>query len=104
MTITELITALERAERPSPELDLAIGLAVYPNTTGNTVYPFYTSSIDAALTLVTGPTWRVALVERPNRRWGASILRVLPDDGECPEIEAPTPALALCIAALKART
>ena len=107
MTLPDLIAALERAEGPSPYLDEVIDdmalergwrqeRATYHGLT-------YTSSIDAALTLVpVGRDWHVqknpsvsaawALVEMPDRtQWGTNMHK------------AATPAIALCIAALKAR-
>jgi len=55
--------------------------------------PHYTTSIDAALTLVSGPDWRLAKSKR-----GATA-----GIGKGNYVDAATPALALCIAALRAR-
>ncbi len=62
--------------------------------------PHFTTSIDAALTLVPeGWIWTLAMVG------GRAEARLLAGDtiSKCELAYAPTPALALCIAALKAR-
>ena len=96
----ELIAALERAEGPSRELDAHIwksdGCRVAP-------VPRYTSSLDAALTLVPeGEAWLVGWDDENH----ANVF-VLPSPTSRPTgyhaQGAATPAIALCIAALKAR-
>ncbi len=116
-----LIAALEAATEGSRELDDAVFLATHPDqgTTSEDgeywyaahldedggpwmLLPFYTTSLDAALTLVPeGWGWTI--------EWD-SITAVRPPDSEGDDDLAiwgltpnGTPALALCIAALKAR-
>lgn len=113
--MTNLISRLESASDGSRELDLAVAMATgqslaesdYPTyayhgdkavwewSTGET--PHYTTSLDAALTLV--PEGYVSVSAAINER-GQSSMRI----GK-PYVSgnAATPALALCIAALKAR-
>lgn len=67
----------------------------------------FTTSIDAALTLVP-EGWRVAYLweaVKPEDRpwWGAQLSRDKPYKTMSPVLGKETPALALCIAALKAR-
>ncbi len=92
MTITELIAALEAAEGPSRVLDYKIAKEVNP-----TRHLLYTSSIDAALTLVPrGRLWSIGcLVKAPG------YVVVLDNDKR--SHRGATPALALCIACLSAR-
>lgn len=113
--LSALIERLEKATGPDRELDLAIALAVCPNVlvakrdtlTGalrDYTYWEYTASIDAALTLVP-PEWMWALHGGKGSCLGAQLN--LPDV-ETPEVEifvddAASVAIALCIAALKAR-
>lgn len=103
----DLIARLEKATGPDRELDWAISEAL------NVAALEYTSSIDAALTLVpegwllqlsdwedrqlrdAGP-WQVVLVQRGKR---GDMRHAF--DARCDH--APTAALALVIAALKAR-
>ena len=108
----ELIARLEAATGPCRELDAAIAEAIghtvkydkdHPRDT--TPYyqpvpdyswqpvPTYSASIDAALTLV--PSTMNATID--TRKPAAATL-----GGEW--VYAPTPALAICIAALKARS
>ena len=121
MTITELITALEKATGPSRELDCFIalaagrarGVALRDMQTGPTdsqkswmassvvqkgawFHPErYTASIDAALTLVPeGWEWELAW----NNNMAYATFGIAPIEGESPSL-----AIALCIAALKAR-
>lgn len=66
--------------------------------------PRYTASIDAALTLVPeGVEWRLGSA---SHRKGFVVTFWLPGDGGLVRIhvDAPTPALTLCIAALRARS
>lgn len=131
----DLIKRLEEATEGSPKLDLAIlnsvsghewrfcmaGRAVTwdrygPDAAGNPVCSLepYTTSLDAALTLVP-QGWRWQVSDRaPKPHVGRAFL----NNGEmqlagigggrnpkfkASEVTAYTPALALCIAALKAR-
>lgn len=127
MTIEELIARLEAATGPCRELDVAISVAVgrddettllrYTNGTekrvptsrncwgGQVDSPRYTASIDAALTLVPeGFCWEVRKGYVPE----ATVWQIgcEYDEGSgrtLPHAQAPTPAIALCIAALRAR-
>ena len=124
----ELIERLERATEGSRGLDARVGIAAngkmlrHPNVRGSWIWPHYTTSIDAALTLV--PEGWGAKITIPKGRSGAASV-FDPSNGEewgqngllqdragnRPDLiefsrtfkHAATPALALCIAALKAR-
>lgn len=60
--------------------------------------PKYTASLDAALSLVervSPPTVRPGFQQEPDGSWCAGILRIEPDEGECPTAKAPTAPLAI---------
>lgn len=124
MTREELITALETATGPCRELDAQIAMAAGiapavafrpcvspdPGTFGVGAYdtwvaPLYTASVDAALMLVPeGFCWEVRKGYVPE----ATVWQIgcEYDEGSgrtLPHAQAPTPAIALCIAALRAR-
>lgn len=128
MTLSDLITRLEQATAGSRELDAAIWTMHDPEVFGHVQRialalnreslarqtshiemrsPHYTTSLDAALMLVPeGMTYQLWGAELPLRsRPGAAIFA--PGAGQSmPGLRmysAPTLALALCIAALKAR-
>jgi hypothetical protein len=128
MTREELIAALEKAEGPSRELDCDIFVATahspfvsyYPDCVLASLggfaarveieeIPKYTTSIDAALTLVP-EGWALYRINQyhdnknPAWGWGGTLRNYLtPEIGvEVGESRASL-ALALCIAALKAR-
>ena len=131
MTLPELIAALEAATEPSRELDAEIAIAVRlapegpgwwrskPTWTwkhashGPNVEPWaapnYTASLDAALTLVPGGLfWGVSAGKLTPREplYGASILA--PKDNALGDVlgegeSSASAAIALCIAALRAR-
>jgi len=98
--LAKLIERLEAATGPDRELDEMIRVALgYPPKPWN-----YTSSIDSAMTLVDGNLWTMDSWSGP--AWSAGIWSpfthrwlVYCDKDR----RRPTPALALCIAALKAR-
>jgi hypothetical protein len=99
MTLSELIAKLEEAEEGSRELDCEIYVAL-----GNPLLravgkaPRYSSSLDAALTLVPEGSYAKLQIGRNHAKGWAWV--------ELRDVEAvarSTPALALCIAALKAR-
>jgi len=124
----ELITRLEKATGPDRGLDCRIAHAVKPIQFDDTygpetwddqqwrmaagIYqiPLYTKSIDAALTLVPdGWTWECTEFDKAKYRAtlsfkgnGAAPERTV-DSCDVDGKDAPTPAIALCIAALKAR-
>lgn len=120
MTHAELIATLEAATGPSRELDLHIcRVALNSEPLGHAAglpdellldQPFgpffrYTSSIDAALTLVPeGLRWRVSYV--PVHQFASASVSdgsiFSPNTKEW-EGKHTTPAIALCLAALKAR-
>ncbi len=130
--LNALIERLSRATGPDRELDAAIAVAikggridwildgitketfpvrVYPDTTGVTArgelqaaVPRYTSSIDAAMTLVP-EGWNWELSNNPPSAWMCES-GYNPDtyNGETAQANARTPAIALTIAALSART
>lgn len=67
--------------------------------------PAYTDSIDAALALterVLPETVRTGFQQNPDKSWHAVILRVEPDEGDCPYAAAPTAPLAILAATLSA--
>lgn len=118
MTKEELIAALEKATGPSEELDLAVATWCFENgAIGGVNYDpqlwllrneGFVYSIDAAVTLVPetdGRRWYEI-----GQAWSQAVARVRvyppnPWEGRTREAtaEAATPALALCIAALRAR-
>ena len=124
MTTAELIEKLERADGPSRELDEAIYelmggcnhkrtkyyavqsdtgftcLDCGKDTYGAKYAPSYTASIDAAMTLVPeGWSYTVAWLHRNGRATVAMFHAKLNEQ----RAESQTPAIALCIAALKAK-
>lgn len=128
MTTAELIEKLERADGPSRELDAEIAQTLSlpwdyaadwgPRGRDIQVAHRYTASIDAALTLVP-EGWRIAgFVEYGHgMKWkGRIYCALVPSDlSHLPRTyaahsaaavrcdHAATPAIALCIAALKAK-
>ena len=104
---TNLIARLETAEGPSRELDYQIQRLVFsPMTNGNPVREF-TRSLDAAVSLVPeGYRWSIESSEKGLLSPVRPTASVGVDDPNAPNGDmyfAPTPVLALCIAALKAR-
>lgn len=103
MSKDELLAALEAATGPSRELDAEIGALLPPPPKDNGAvvwWPYYTASIDAALSLVEkgaeyaiSTLYGIAQVEMPLNMEEPHIVRR--DDGNVP--------LAICAAALKAR-
>ncbi len=109
MNIEELIAALEAATGPSWDLDAEIwlqsdGLRRSGNVPSYTVnVPYYTSSLDAALTLVPkGWAWMTGCA--PGEGFFAE-LQTMEDGGPYREASAVASSapIALCIAALRAR-
>ena len=107
----ELIKRLESATEGSRELDAAIimsGLHVSMPDDPVGWPPKFTTSIDAALTLVpAGRPW--SITQQSSGVGYFADIAIKDDDGwwfeaDGPGSEAPTPALALCIAALRARS
>ena len=99
--LSALLTALEAATEGSRELDeriaLYVGWAVQPDGQAQAGMPAYSTSLDAALTLVPdAETVRVWLTIGAPGAW-ASI------DPSVPH-KAATPALAMCCAALRTRS
>lgn len=126
----ELIAALERAEGPSEELDARILSAIYAPDAVVRQSPFngawclykdgserlvdgsniprrdknYTSSIDAALTLVPeGWIWGIGTEAEGGPRFRAGLSKHNADGWDDRHGVSCSPAIALCIAALKAR-
>lgn len=114
----DLIRRLEEATGPSKELDREIALASYPNEAGIWIDCDYTASLDAAVALVPeGWTWTVT--SKKGRAiahmcadyddddapviWSRRPLGRRPTQAEREACYVATPALALVIAALKAR-
>ena len=96
-----LIARLEAATEGSRELDGEIYSAMSGKATGLNNADDYTTSIDAALTLVPeGYDWDVG---RLNGRYIADVSRKVSEEGWLNQhARGPSSALALCIAALKA--
>lgn len=104
----DLITRLEQATEGSEKLDVAIGREWYgygPDDPLWHMMPF-SRSLDAALTLVPGG-WRVYAIQQEylsaNSLWFAGLDQLPPVRYQSVLAKAPTPALALCVAALRAR-
>ena len=112
-TLEELIARLEAATGPSRKLDATIDIAVNGGTAADLAYVLedvertlrphrYTASIDAAMTLVPDDAcWTVSVPRQPDmsgKRYWASLR------SNHPGARGSTPAIALCIAALKARS
>jgi hypothetical protein len=97
--MTDLIERLERATGPDPQLDVDIFFeAVWTGQGDERTAPAYTESMDAALTLLGDRDWEAKTA--PHRKGG--IARVVEMERTI-WAEAASPAIALCIAALKAR-
>lgn len=99
----ELIERLEGLTGPNFEIEQEIGRLMNPNATRLSVFPAYTASIDAAMTLVPeGYVWSINTFAEPSR---ASAYLVRHDNCYVRTNEqfCATPAIALCIAALKAK-
>jgi len=112
----DLIARLERATEGSRELDFEIAeyldkIGVKYATTIEGHTPEWTQSLDAALSLVPEPkklAWGVGTMKRdgdPKITYAANCRRFGRIDAGQPlfDAEAATPALALCVAALRAR-
>jgi hypothetical protein len=104
-----LIARLEAATEGSRELSVNIyetlGLPPLYGTTIDRLYPDYTTSIDAALSLIP-EGWVVANIsQNDNRLWWTSLNRGYRSSYDATAIagDCATPALALVIAALRAR-
>ncbi len=121
MTHQELIAALTEATGHDAELDKAIAFAVgwvfrptdsmlrwiSPDNIPHSLPPEFTKSIDAAMTLVE-PEWRVYAIQEeyitPRGNWFAGLDHRTEHYKNGSMIgKSSTPAIALCIAALKAR-
>lgn len=97
--LLELAERCEKATGPDRHLNLAIANAIYGDDLAppGTSYAF-TSSLDAAMTLVPeGQEWAGGFED------GAAFAHVHVPGEYAELIEAATPALALCAAALRAR-
>ncbi len=117
VTVSELIAALEKAEGPDPILDAAIMQSLRPEVTFRAehnawfyqigdvpvrvrVEP-YTSSIDAVLPLVPAGAWWEISAPYGEKHLARSSMYI---EGKCAGYSRhKIPAIALCIAALKAR-
>lgn len=107
--MSDLIARLEAATGPDRELDRAIAkaLGVMPlyemrGQIGGS-WPDCTASIDAALTLVPeGWLWQVEWIGHQTRKRVGNCILWQPHEPALSG-QAATPALAICIAALRAR-
>lgn len=102
LTNNELIAALEKATGPDSELDYEIRMAIW--TKPKSIPKPYTSSIDAALTLVP----ESACFRLTYKPCGKTDCVVMKKEFSTPyfyeeTVDAATPAIAICIAVLKAR-
>ena len=103
--MVELIEGLEAAAGPSTKLDEMIVVALSGQDPmdfdGPWDAPAYTASLDAAMTLIPeGADWMADNFDGPHdRRCTATIYA----GGPGHEASGSSPALALCIAALRAR-
>lgn len=109
--LLDLAERCERATGPDRELDYELAMVAGYTEIGHRVYrdpqgkyygsaPYYTRSIDAAMTLVPeGAEWECGTAHLVNRGWANVITRDRESKGK-----AATPALALCAAALRARS
>lgn len=110
MTIRELIERLEKAEGPSYALECDIAKHVDDYSVRKSV-PNYTASIDAALTLVPeGMCYSIEMrgnyvcAEVFRYRWGLTGGKYdIYFSEEGGHFRDPSPAITLCIAALKAQ-
>ena len=103
----ELIERLEKATGPDRELDEAVERAIFDEGKEwrSAHLPYFTASLDAALTLVPeGYRWLVgnAWKDKHGSCPAMATVALAGDYGTRPT-SAATPAIALCIAALKAR-
>ena len=115
--MTDIIERLEAATEGSRELDSACGDAIgWTRWASLEDCPHYTTSIDAALTLLDENwAWIISkVIDLVAMRQGyTAVIECLDGTGDverpmqirkAAEVVAATPALALCIAALKAKT
>lgn len=104
--IVDLIARLEKATGPSLELDMAIALMLHPKGSWSD-WPRFTLSIDAALTLVPQQEFLVWSLWCAIGSYSCNIHISgggWSDDRTLgTSAGAKTPAIALCIAALRAR-
>lgn len=103
---TELLAALDAATGPSRELDYAIAAAVgWPDAPYSKQHARrYTESMDAALTLVpVERMWFVGHMDPSDMRYAATISEIGNIGAASWRGVHATPALALCIAAIRAR-
>ncbi len=112
MTRDELIVAMKTATGPDRELDEEIMCCVYADlkperhmegwysASGDHIrVDRYTASIDAALTLVP-EGWHAVIGARPGWPW-VELYQFPTPCRNVPRLSASTPAIALCIAALR---
>ena len=115
MTPTELLAALEAATGPSRELDAEIAASekwtrfsdywLSPSGRQRQYHPpAYTASLDSALTLVPeGRMWFVGHMDPSDMRYAATISEIGNIGAALWRGVHATPALALVIAAIRAR-
>lgn len=103
----KLSERVEQLEGPRFTIEQEIGRLINPQATRLSVFPAYTASLDAAMSLVpegvnSGDTiwnvegWSSNGVHAPHVRATAWVVGA-------PRVYAATPAIALCAAALKSR-
>lgn len=109
MSMQDLIVRLEQATGPNRDLDRDLWFCLVPEMEGcwphwsglerRSICPRFTGSIDIALALIPkGMCWLIAF------GGFARITRGLGDEQVVWSVTAATPAIAMCVAALKARS
>lgn len=98
--MTDLIERLSKATEGSRDLDTLVWEVARPEDAGSLLLraPAYTTSIDSALTLVPDGSYAKLQFGRDHKKAWAWV-----EMAETESVARSTPALALCIAALKAR-
>lgn len=104
----ELIARLEKAAEPDRQLDIALDKVRWPDQHGRINLPYYTHSIDAALTLVPDLIWfEIEAGTQSNGsgrfEWPLVHFGCQRTGNALGTVQVKTLAIALCIAALKAR-
>jgi hypothetical protein len=100
--MSELIARLEAATGPDRGLDAAIHDVVSDAELTSCLLPAYTASLDAAVALVPdGFHWAIRATPIED---GPPLIEASVDWAPHPSETGATPALALCIAALRARS
>lgn len=103
--MTDILSKLSALTGPNFAVEQEIG-RMFAHGTANSIFPAYTASIDAAMTLLDGlpVDWDRTVGIEDGQGWANVNPNVQPFPVEMDITEtAATPAIALCIASLKAR-